>query len=353
MRARTIAAATAPLIVLLAACSTTTDTAAPEPTNTPSAANTPTPAAPEDSENSQVSSEGAEASAPTDDGPPLPQVGECFNDDERYTGTNIGEPVECEPGNYTKKTLGVLEYESEPPISYPEIQTVLDRIDKTYPDIDEADRQLVLDFGDWQGPLGSQCRELVRDAIGTQPNQHTMFEQELTGPTQEQWDAGQRWMRCNIVKIASGDEVTPEDTLLPLPEKLDNLAQNLNSYECNKVINGKTVRAECGTAILGDSSWMELLDGIPITEAGEYPGSKKKASRAVIDVCMDKITPYVDPERLAEWADDPQAYVASVYTHPTWNSVREGRNFKPKDVWAAPDGYFSCEIPHWAFEPQT
>jgi len=175
----------------------------------------------------------------------------------------------------------------------------------------------------------------------------------MTGPTQEQWDAGQRWMRCNIVKIASGDDVTDDDTLLPLPQKLDNLAQNLNSYECNKVINDKEVRAECGTAILGDSSWMELLDGIPMTEAGEYPGSKKKANSAVMDVCMDKIAPYVAPERLTEWAADPQAYLSASYTIPSWNSVREGRNAKLKDAFDDPDAYFSCEIPHWAFEPQT
>jgi hypothetical protein len=156
--------------VLLAACGTSTDTAAPEPATTPSSADTPTPEQPDESENSQVSSDTAATTAPTEDGPPLPQVGECFNDDERYTGTTIGEPVQCEPGKYTKKTLGVLEYETEPPTTYPDLQVALDRISETYPEIAEDDRQMVLDFSDWQRPLGSQCRELVRDAIGAQAN---------------------------------------------------------------------------------------------------------------------------------------------------------------------------------------
>lgn len=204
-----------------------------------------------------------------------PQVGDCTNSPTIDSWTLVGSTVDCYD-TYTGYTVYVGTWTSATSPS-----AANDLTDKQEAKVQkELSRQFAACGKAAEAYLGSRKGSAVRASL---------FVTNGTGPDAEQWAAGERWFRCEIVAEQARDSWDKDsDTLIPIPAP-DELKGYLSApyfdatYDYCIAENPKTktyFQFKCGTPkVVGYGvAWM--------TPEGKYPGNTEAAFAKMRKQCL-------------------------------------------------------------------
>ncbi len=249
---------------------------------------------PEITENTPATIDPTPAAAP-------PQVGDCFDAAENFSWTTTATPVNCTPGAYTQRTLAVLDIPEALPISYPQRQELRDIVVEGG-DLTTQQQADVDGFNDAISGVVSECSDIVNDVVlpGKQGQEVSMFFVDTTGPNAAQWDAGQRWLRCNISRYVLGGE--PQE-LLPLPTQLQGAGFELDNRRCKVLEVGSNQPWEqCTDPTLGGTVLVNT-NFIATTELrANAPKTVERAEELAAQFCETTQDPYTLPDRRGDIA---------------------------------------------------
>lgn len=204
-----------------------------------------------------------------------PQVGDCTNSPTIDSWTLVGDTVDCYD-IYTGYTVYVGTWTSA---TSPSAANEL------------TDKQEAKVLKELSGQFAA-CSKAAEAYLGSRKGsavRASLFVTNGTGPDAEQWAAGERWFRCEIVASQARDSWDREgDKLLPIPTP-DELRGYLSTpdfdsmYEFCIAENPKTktyFHFKCGTPkIVGYGvAWM--------TPEGKYPGSTDAAFAKMRKQCL-------------------------------------------------------------------
>lgn len=156
------------------------------------------------------------------------RVGECFayTTVEHYVLASDEPYVSC-LGPHTAQTVYVGALTNNDVMSFADAQSLLTAINGpggvgSLPDDVQAR------YGTFVAAIlstSTQCKAVIDEATGTVlddgTRQASRFLADLTGPTPEQWAAGDRWIRCNVVAVLPSDATRQRGTLMDLPPSLN------------------------------------------------------------------------------------------------------------------------------------
>lgn len=138
-----------------------------------------------------------------------PTVGECTNDPTGETSILNGTVVDCN-GPHTGETIYIGTWTSD----------VSPETADTYPQESPERQKVYTDLSAQYDACLTAFIDIVQDARRTYyiPS---VFDRSATGPNADQWAAGERWFRCDLVASAAPGRGQPEQLLtLPAPAQL-------------------------------------------------------------------------------------------------------------------------------------
>jgi len=121
-----------------------------------------------------------------------------------------------------------------------------------------------------------ECTRIIDETVGavlpSGVRQSTVLTADLTGPVPEQWDAGDRWVRCNVVARVPGEGAAAAERLLPLRPDLVNSLDD-TTYRVCWVGGPDEQRIACGDDAGGRQVWVTVSDRVP-TPQTPWPGDE-------------------------------------------------------------------------------
>lgn len=324
-----VTAAAAFGVLACTACMATSGTASPSSAST--SASSPSPSA------AAGTSSSAAATA---------QVGDCFDIGTDYAAIAnrwvIDSPaVPCTPGTYTLQTIAVYDVPTDLPASIPEIDRAQAEADalpegtspsqETQDMLDKAGTALRASFDEcWADFTDLVHRQTIGDITRTD-----MLFTFLSGPNEQEWADGARWLRCGVIMTLSPDSTRPSLTLLPLPAELANAANVLSTQLCSHGTGAGLVVLACDNPDLPEDAWLTLSLGTPVSSLDEYPG-EAKARQVLQGACADFASHFIKPGTTLADADfDARVYLVDGTNVDDWSMKR---------TWNHPDMLFLCVV---------
>lgn len=272
-------------------------------------------------------------------------VGECFKMTTRPDFTRLPEPVECVPGQYTAKTVAVLDLPDDLPLTYPERQAIEDAEVAGTP-VSEEQQELADEFTDALGPLRNACAEEMNEQLPLSMdsrNRLTLFTGYVTGPNEDQWNAGERWARCTVARSLPADRKRDNPKFLPLPP--DDEWSNARDDFVNQFCYLSNDDGQRVTRCNAESKWMKVLAGLKLDQLSVDPEDIQSANtdddvlRLLDTACLTLVEPLVKDE------DELENYDISVTA--SYSSELADSSFAEL---ALDDGTtFNCSIPSWSY----
>ena len=271
---------------------------------------------------------------------PPPQVGDCFTPKTWFDFTIDVTPED--PDGYkqlacTQRTIAVLNLPQDLPGTYPRQQELAEKEDsgQTLTASETKEKEA---FQEAMGPLSDECRVKVREQQGINvdkdPYRATRWSWDLTGPNQAQWDAGQRWARCNIT--LPGIESLGEDDLLPFGAAPETATQPW-CFLLDE--NGQTESRRCSSG--SNPTWVYSHNWIPIGELlddpGTYPSDSSSRDDLITSACrkltksavLKKYRPLTDDSGYSSWRPD---------------------GMSDDEAWNSGEYKVRCIVPYWAYK---
>ena len=270
---------------------------------------------------------------------PPPQVGDCFTP-TTWFGATIDVTPEDQDGYEqlacTQRTIAVLNLPENLPGTYPRQQELAEKEDsgQTLTASETKEKETFLEA---MGPLYDECRVKVREQQGINvdkdPYRDTRWGIDLTGPNQAQWDAGQRWARCNIV--LRGIESLGEDDLLPFGAAPETATQ---PWCFSRAQDDQIEWQRCRQ----DTSWVYSHRWIPIGELLDDPGIFSKddgASAALIVTACRKLTKSAVLKKYRPLEDEQIRA-----------SLDAADDVSLEQAWNTESLTVRCYFPYWAYK---
>lgn len=186
-----------------------------------------------------------------------PTVGECTNDPTGETSVLNGAVVDCN-GAHTGETIYIGTWTSD----------ISPATADTYPQNSPERQKVYADLGGQYDACLTAFVDVVQD-VRRNYYVPSVFDRSATGPNADQWAAGERWFRCDLVASAAPRHGDPEQLLpLPAPEQLQGVMRR-------PLKNSKW--ALCAWA--DDTSWAAVdcaSSDVSFTLAAGFSGSQFK-----------------------------------------------------------------------------
>lgn len=234
-----------------------------------------------------------------------PTVGECTNDPTGDNAVLNGTVVDC-AGPHTGQTIYIGTWTSD----------VSPAVADTYAP-DSPERQAVYaDLGAQYDACLTAFVELVQDARRTYyiPS---VLDRSATGPNADQWAAGERWFRCDIVASAAPRHGAA-DQLLPLPAPAQLVGAMRKPLKSNPwkqcAWANKTSWASVGCSS-PDASFT-IAAGFSGSQFKKWPGSAAKLWDLATGFCQANPTVRSLKPKLSEveaWREDSSRITKSNY----------------------------------------
>lgn len=202
-----------------------------------------------------------------------------------------------------------------------------------------ADRETLVRVEKLAAQAKEQCAAAKKEAAGL-ANDHrvTLYQVEYSGPNDEQWAAGQRWIRCNLVKYGPRAE-----GFVSLDPPAERDGEALRSQHCFRVVGRGTKNAPCvvnGKA--NEQAWVNLLDQVPLSQVTNKkpPRTDAKSWSLVKSYCYRNVTANLGKSLKPNWRSNIVAAARVPDGVFTW-----------KSAWKDPGATINCAIPVWAYAP--
>jgi len=288
---------------------------------------------------------------------PPPQVGDCFTP-ATWFGATIDVTPEDQDGYEqlacTQRTIAVLNLPENLPGTYPRQQELAEKEDSGQ-SLTASETQEKETFNEAIGPLYDECRVKVREQQGINvdkdPNRATRWGIDVTGPNQAQWDAGQRWARCNIT--LPGIESLGDDDLLPFgaaPEAatqpwcfLEDENGQPELQDCN--VNTRTVERDGSEVTISngrDSTWVFSHDWMPIGELLDDPGSFPQDDGALAALILPACRELTKSAVLKKYRPLEDEQIRA--------SLDAADDVSLEQAWNTESLTVRCYFPYWAYK---
>ena len=269
---------------------------------------------------------------------PPPQVGDCFTPATLF-GFTIDVTPEDQDGYEqlacTQRTIAVLNLPEDLPGTYPRQQELAEKEDSGQT-LTASETQEKETFNEAIGPLYDECSVKVREQQGINvdknPYRVTRWDIDLTGPNQAQWDAGQRWARCNIT--LRGIESLGEDDLLPFGAAPETATQPwCFSVGENDQIEWQSCRQD---------TWVFSHNRIPISELLDDPGTYPSDSSSRVALMQSACRELTKSAVLKKYRPLTDDRISWYFWLPDGMSDEE--------AWNSGEYEVRCYFPYWAYK---
>jgi hypothetical protein len=180
-----------------------------------------------------------------------------------------------------------------------------------------------------------ECVRIIDETVGaTLPSgitQATVLTTDLTGPTPEQWAAGDRWVRCNVVARLAPDAASPVERLIPLRPDLVNALDDATYRVCSQG-SPDGARIPCADGVGQEDVWLTISDVVP-TPSIPWPGDQGAQEAAVL-ACVN----------VAEQAGIPAAPTMEATGRTVGADGVATSGFSP-DTWGTDAAQITCAVP--------
>ena len=277
-----------------------------------------------------------------------PKVGECFNQEKLSDLTQEDPSVDC-VSTHTERTIAVIDL----PEDYGNPHE-LEAIDNELEAVDAAKNETEfqqLKIRQYENATNSaninphrECRGLVNEEVGADTYQAVLpYSIDVTFPDKSQWSEGQRWARCNIVKLNLMDDFGLEALPAVLPGKTQ---YSIENSICLR--NGKYLACRDLKKSKLDKNWVWFIDSMPKPETAVDAKNNQESDRMAEDACIAAIPVSIDRDGLGR--EDVYAPMGSRNASLAWwkaNVESPDGSGKQHLWWNADDTTISCYVSAW------
>ncbi len=272
---------------------------------------------------------------------PPPQVGDCFTP-KTWFGYTIDVTPEDQDGYEqlacTQRTIAVLNLPENLPGTYPRRQELAEKEDSGQT-LTASETQEKESFLEAMSPLYDECRVKVREQQGINvdkdPYRDTRWGYYVTGPNQAQWDAGQRWARCNIT--LPGIESLGDDDLLPFGAAPENATQ---PWCFMKYENRRPESRHCSSG--SNPTWVYSHKRIPIGELLDDPGIFPQDDGALAALMLPACRELTKSAVLKKYRPLENEQIGAFLDYADDASLEQAWNTESLTVL--------CYFPYWAYK---
>lgn len=199
-------------------------------------------------------------------------------------------------------------------------------------------------------PAFEACREAILDVTGARAvggmTQTMLFQSDITGPSDKQWVAGARWVRCMVNASLPASSSAKPRALMQLPATLDGVLNRSSGTKyryCWRIPENsdKAVYAQCGSS-KARNMWLTVTSTLPQPANIRFISGGQAASVAR-SVCLSALSALLTQRTNAEIANAMNVWG---YTRMKDGEIREG--FFRKS-WGRSNAFISCAVPSRGF----
>lgn len=199
-------------------------------------------------------------------------------------------------------------------------------------------------------PAFEACRDAILDVTGARAvggmTQTTLFRPDVTGPSDEQWAAGARWVRCLVNATLPENGSAKPRPLMELPATLDGVLNRSSGTKyryCWRFPKNsdEAVYAECGSS-KARNMWLTVTSKLPQPANIRFV-SKGQAESMARSVCLTALSKLLTRRTTAEIANVMNVWG---YTEMKDGEIRKG--FFRKS-WGKPNAFIGCAVPSRGF----